>query len=128
MRYTVLGAIAWLVMAGAASAQPPNAEVTAPIKKFLDNFNKGDAAGAAAAQLLDDDYAIIDEVPPHLWRGKNGFQAWAADLEADGKKNGMTGMMVTLAAPSRSVVGADTAYVVVPATFTYKQGGKAMKE
>src|SRR6187200_3661027 len=119
MRYTVLGAMAWLVMAGAAGAQAPSADAMVPIRKFLESFNKGDSAGAAAVQLLDDDYVIIDEVPPHLWRGKNAFQTWAADLDADGKKEGMTGMKVTIAAPSRSVVGADAAYIVVPATYTY---------
>ena len=31
-------------------------------------------------------------------------------------------MMVTISAPSRSVVGGDSAYIVVPATFTVQAG------
>jgi ketosteroid isomerase-like protein len=89
----------------------------APIQKFITSFNKGDVAGAAATHAAGADLVIIDEVSPYVWRGPKAFQSWGADLESDAKKNGITEPMVTI-----------KAYVIVPAVYTYKQGGKAMRE
>ena len=48
MRYVTLGAFVLLFMGAAVSAQAPDAQIMAPIQKFMDSFNKGDMAGAAA--------------------------------------------------------------------------------
>ena len=53
---------------------------------------------------------------------------WLADYEADIKKNGITDPSVTLGAPKHIDITGDRAYVVVPADYTYKEKGKAMKE
>jgi len=128
MRYLILGAVAWACISGAAGAQTPNAQVMAPIQKFIDSFNKGDAAGAAATHAANADLAIVDEVPPHLWRGPQAFQAWAADLDSDAKKRGITEPFVTIAAPTRVETSGDHAYVVVPAIYTFKERGVTMGE
>ena len=128
MRYVTLGAVVWCLIGVPASAQTQDAQVMAPIKKFIDSFNKGDMAGAAATHAADADLAIMDEVPPHLWRGAQAFKAWSADLEADAKKRGMTEPIVTIKAPTRVESTADQAYVVVPAVFTFKEGGVPMRE
>jgi ketosteroid isomerase-like protein len=96
------------------------------MSRFIDSFNKGDVKTAEATHTAD--VVIIDEVPPHRWIGPGAFQAWAGDLEKDGKANGMTNERVTLGKPNRVQVDGDTAYVVVPATFLYKKHGKPMKE
>jgi hypothetical protein len=100
----------------------------APIQKFIDSFNKGDAAAAAASHAATADLAIIDEVPPYLWRGPQAFQAWSADLDSDAKKHGITDQVVTISAPTREELNGDQAYVVVPAVYTFKEGGIAMRE
>ena len=123
MRVLTLAAIGWFALAAPASAQQ-DAELMAPIQKFIDSFNKGDAAGDAAGA----DLTIIDEVPPYLWRGPKAFQSWSADLDSDAKKTGMTEPMVTLSTPSRIERNVDHAYVIVPAVFTFKQKGAAMRE
>jgi len=129
MRYLTVGAIVCFVIAGsssAAEAQTADPQIVAPINKFLDAFNKGDMAGAAATHAAD--VVIVDEVAPFLWRGAQAFQAWGDALQADSKKNGMSDERVTLKAPTRiETVGTD-AYVVVPATFSFKQKGVAMRE
>ena len=87
MRHLTLGAILF-VLAGvspAVQAQTTDPQITAPINKFIEAFNKGDMAGAAATHALEADLAIIDEVPPFLWRGAQALKAWAADLERDAK-------------------------------------------
>lgn len=128
MRYLSLGAILCLCLGSAAGvqAQGTDPQVVAPIKKFIDAFNKGDMAGAAAAHASD--VVIVDEVPPYLWRGAQALQTWAAALEADSKKNGMSEEKVTLGAATRVEVNGNDAYVVTPAVFTFKQKGAAMRE
>jgi hypothetical protein len=94
----------------------------------IDSFNKGDSAAAAATHAATADLAIIDEVPPHIWRGSQAFQAWSADLESDAKKRGITDMVVTISSPTREERTGDHAYVVVPAKYAFKERGVAMSE
>ena len=128
MRYVTLGAVVWCLMGAPASAQTQDAQLMAPIKKFVDSFNKGDMAGAAATHAAGADLAITDEVPPFLWTGAQALKAWSTDLDADAKKKGITEPMVTLSAPTRIESTADQAYVVVPAVYTFKERGVAMRE
>jgi hypothetical protein len=69
MRFLTCAALVWFAVAVPASAQTPDAELMAPIQKFIDSFNKGDSAAAAATHATGGELAIIDEVPPHFWRG-----------------------------------------------------------
>ncbi len=117
-----------LLLASTAAAQTPDAQITAPVQKFIDSFNKGDAAGAAATHSASADLSIIDEVPPYAWHGAQALQTWAADLDQDSKKNGITDQVVTISAATRVESSGDHAYVVVPAVYTFKQRGVAMRE
>jgi hypothetical protein len=128
MRYLTLGVIAWCLAGATASAQASNPQVMAPIQKFLDSFNKGDTAAAAATHLADADLTIIDEVAPYTWHGAKAFQTWGAALDADGKARKITEPMVVISAPTRMELSGDTAYVVVPAAYTFKLAGAAMRE
>ena len=129
MRY-LTGALGVLVCLslGSVQAQTADPRVMAPINKFLDSFNKGDTAGAAATHAADADLAITDEVPPFSWRGADAFQAWAAALDADTKKHGITDPKVTIGAATRVEIDGGSAYVIVPSTFAFKQKGVAMRE
>ena len=127
MRFFTVGVVV-LVMAGVAGAQAPDAQVIAPIQKFIDSFNKGDMAGAAATHAATADLSITDEVSPYLWRGPKALQTWAADLESDAKQRGITDQMVTISAPTRTEANGDQAYVVVPAVYTFQDHGVAMRE
>jgi ketosteroid isomerase-like protein len=120
------GAAALTLGAGLAAAAPPASEPVAALHQFIDSFNKGDLKAAAAAHAPD--AVIIDEFPPHVWRGPNAFQAWAASLDKAAKAAGDTDEKVSLGAPTRSEVNGDVAYVIVPATYTYKEKGKPMRE
>jgi ketosteroid isomerase-like protein len=128
MRYLTLALLACVCFGSPVQAQTTDPQVTAPITKFIDAFNKGDMAGAAATHASEADLVIIDEVPPFLWRGAQALKTWAAALEADSKKHGMSDEKVTLSPATRVESNGTDAYVVVPAVFTFKQGGKAMRE
>jgi hypothetical protein len=128
MRKLLLGAIACVWISAALYAQAPDPQLTAPINAFLDAFNKGDMPGAAATHATGADLVIVDEVAPYLWRGAQAFTAWAADLDADAKKKGITDPKVTLGAVTRVEMNGGDAYVVVPAVYTFKEKGVAMRE
>ena len=128
MRILSVIALAWFTLATLTTAQTTDADLMVPIQKFVESFNKGDAAGAAATHAAGADLTIIDEVPPYLWRGAKAFQSWSTDLDSDAKKNGITDSSVTLSAPTRTERNADQAYVIVPAVYSFKQRGAAMRE
>ena len=128
MRYLTLVTFVCAFTAAPASAQAPDPQLIAPIQKFVDSFNKGDTAGAMATHAAGADLAIIDEVPPFIWRGAKAFQAWSTALDAASKQAGITDQMVTIKAPTRTESSGDSAYVIVPAVYTYKEKGVAMRE
>ena len=119
----LVGSLSLFIPGAAAAADP---QLMAPVRQFIDSFNKGDAKTAEATHAAS--VAIIDEAPPHIWQGPGAFKAWAAALEADGKKKGQTDQAVTLSDASREEVSGDHAYLVVPAVFTFKEKGVAMRE
>jgi len=119
----MLGAVLGLGAAPALAADPA---VEAPIKQFVDDFNKGDMAGAAAA--MTPRVAIVDEVAPFQWRGPDAFNRWAASLAADAKAKGQTDQSVALGTPSRELVSGVSAYVIVPVTYRFTQKGVKMVE
>lgn len=128
MRHFTLAAVVCLFIGAPGGAQTPEPQILAPIQKFIDSFNKGDVAGAAATHAKAAELAIIDEVPPFAWHGAAAFQAWSTALEADAKRQGITEPKVTLGKPTRMESSGDSAYVVVPAVYTFKQKDVAMRE
>jgi hypothetical protein len=109
-------------------AQTADPQVMAPINKFMEAFNKGDVAGAAATHAAEADLVIIDEVSPFVWRGAQAFQMWAADLERNDRKEGITDQKVSIGAATRVESDGTGAYVIVPSVYSYNQKGVAMRE
>lgn len=128
MRDLTVGIVVCLLMGAVAGAQTSDPQLIAPIQKFIESFNKGDMAGAAATHAAETDLVILDEVAPFLWRGARAFQQWSTDLDNDAKKKGITDQMVKIGAPTRTETSGDQAYVVVPAAYTFKERGVAMRE
>lgn len=126
MRKAFLGLIASVLLIPAAFAAAPG-DVTAPIKQFIDGFNTGDVKSAYAAYATGT-ITIIDEFAPHRWIGPNAAHQWAADYDKHAAATGVTDGVVKLGEPTRSVVDGDSAYVIVPGLYTYKEKGKATAE
>jgi hypothetical protein len=97
-----------------------------PINQFIGGISHNDTKSAAAAYAPT--ASIIDEFAPHHWQGATAFSDWNRDYGADSKKNGITDPVVTLGKPMQNVVSGDRAYVVVPATYSFKQHGKPVQE
>jgi ketosteroid isomerase-like protein len=116
-----------LMGTAAAAEAPDTAQFSAPIHQFIDNFNKGDAAAAAASHATTG-LVIIDEVPPYQWQGPDAFKAWGEALAAYDKSKGITDEFVKLGEITRTEVTGDRAYVITDAVYKFKQNGVAMKE
>jgi hypothetical protein len=97
------------------------------IRAFIAAMNKDDAK-TAAESFDSGQTAIIDEFAPHVWIGPTALSDWAAGADADAKAKGQTNATTALGAPIRVQVDGDTAYAVVPATFSYNQAGKKVHE
>jgi ketosteroid isomerase-like protein len=123
MKTAIFGVLASLAAAGAAVAAPTP---VGTVHAFVDAFNKGDIAAAAATQSAD--VTIVDEMAPHVWKAPDAFQGWGGALMADAKANGQSGNKVTLGETIRADEHGDTAYVVMAATYSYDQKGVAMTE
>jgi ketosteroid isomerase-like protein len=126
MMKTMIAALLALFALLPVKAVAQDAAVSAPIVRFMQAFNKGDVAAARATHLAD--AAIVDEVAPFAWRGAGAFDAWVADLAKDAEAKGITDQSVEIGKPTRTLVTGDTAYVIVPSIYRFKQKGVAMSE
>ena len=127
-RLAAFALAAGLVCASAAQqAQAGSREsVLAIVHQFVDGFNKGDTASALAACASP--AMIIDDFAPHEWHGATACADWANAYNANADKNGISDGLVAMGNPWQVAVSGDSAYVVVPVTYTYKQHGKPMTE
>lgn len=123
MKHMLLAVCAGLLLSTVAVAQ----DVNAPIKKMLDAFNTGDVAAIKSVYAAGD-ISITDEVPPYHWSGASANDTWLGDLEKYEKSQGFSEARVGYATSVRTEINGDTAYVVVPTTYSWKQNGKAMTE
>ena len=110
----------------APAARAADAAVEGVIQQFGAAFNKGDVNAARALHVASP--VIVDEVAPHLWSGPKAFDSWLGDLGKSEAAEGKTGGVVAVSAPTREVVSGDRAYVIAPATYSFKQKGAAMRE
>ena len=94
----------------------------AAVHRYIEAFNRGDADAMAAAFAPQS--AILDGMAPHLWVGPTASRDWYRDVLAEGKQHGASEHRVTLDKPRHANVTGDAAYVVVPATMTFKMQGK----
>jgi hypothetical protein len=118
----VLASVLWVPALWAASS-----DVMAPIRQFIDGFNTGDTKSAFAAYAKGD-IIIIDEFTPYHWSGPDAAHAWADGYEKHATATGVTDGSVKYGSPTRTEIEGDSAYVILPATYLYKEHGKPMVE
>ncbi|MGA8534231.1 MAG: hypothetical protein WB615_09015 [Candidatus Tumulicola sp.] len=124
---TTIAATPWPAVAQSKPGMPATAsQALAAVHQFIDGFNKGDLESALATCAPR--ASIVDEFPPHEWQGSSACADWARDLAATNKSAGITGGVVTLGTPWRIDVNGSRAYLVVPASYSYKVHGKPINE
>jgi len=105
--FVVVSLAAWAAVASAQTPGSAQTAVFAAVHQFVDGFNKGDMKVMAAS--CAEQASILDEFPPHEWHGAGACAKWAADYDADAKKNGITDGVVTISAPTHVDVTGDRA-------------------
>lgn len=123
---SLLGVTGALLLMTAPMAHAGDAGVEATLRQFADAFNKGDMKAAKALHVAAP--GITDEVAPYHWSGPKAFDDWGADLGKAEAAEGKSGGQVSIGAPTRENVSGTSAYVIAPATYTYKQKGATMRE
>jgi hypothetical protein len=120
---TIVFALAISPGSALASGQ---ADVVAAVHRYFDNLDKDKLE--TALTMCDSHVSILDEFPPHEWHGATACADWWKALNAYDDQEGITSGEATLGTPWTVDVSGDRAYFVAPATYTYKQHGKLVKE
>jgi ketosteroid isomerase-like protein len=112
-------------------AQPPSKNLDtddpmAAVRKYVDAFNRGDAAVMATTFAVPG--SILDGMAPHIWQGPTATQDWYRDVLVEGKEHSASDYFITLGEPLHNNVTGGSAYVVVPATMTFKVRGEQVKQ
>jgi ketosteroid isomerase-like protein len=115
-----------LVLISAATALSQTTDPMAAVRQYIDSFNKGDLKAMTAA--CANSASILDGMAPHSWQGSSACEDWYKDVLAEGEKEGASGYAVTLGKPRHLNVNGDAAYVVLPATMTFKHKGKLVTQ
>jgi hypothetical protein len=121
----VVIAVAIAVVGGGPVVASQEADVMTPVRQFVDGFNNSDIKMAQAA--CADQHFIIDDFPPHEWRGSGATSKWFHDLTAMGKKYDMSNAFVTLGKPHQVHFTGSDAYVVVPVNLRYHEKQHVIK-
>jgi hypothetical protein len=122
--FAALAGASVVLVASAACAD--DAGVDGAINAFGTAFNKGDIP--AAKLVMEPSVMIVDEVAPYAWNGPGALDEWLGDLAKSEAAEGKTGGVVAIEAPTRELVSGGNAYVIVPATYTFKKNGMLMRE
>jgi hypothetical protein len=109
------------------AAHAADRAVEAPIRTMVLAFNKGDVALAKSTHVAEP--MILDEpTAPFAWSGPSAFDDWIAALSRSEAQTGKTAGKVGLGPVTRASVMGNHAYIVVPSTYTFQQGGRKMRE
>lgn len=117
------------LMVAALAAVPALADpaVEAPIRAMERAFNAGDLAAAKATHVAAP--SITDEfAAPFVWTGPTAFDDWTGTMGGAEAARGRSGGHVTFGPATRETVEGDRAYVFLPSSYTFQQGGRQMRE
>jgi hypothetical protein len=98
----------------------------AAVHQYINAFNKGDGEEMAATFAVPG--SILDGMPPHVWLGPTPSQDWYRDVLIEGEQHGASDYFVRLGEPLHNNITGENAYVVVPATMTFKVRGQQVTQ
>jgi ketosteroid isomerase-like protein len=98
----------------------------AAVRLYLEAFNKGDAK--AMAKSFASPGTILDGLAPHVWHGATAAEDWYKDVLVAAEQEGAADYFVTACEPLHANVTGDSAYVVLPASMTFKLRGRQVTQ
>lgn len=123
-----MGRIIFLIMLSLLVSAPATAsfsdEATHAVTNILDKFNAGDIDAFLAAHQPD--AVIVDEFAPYVWTGASSARRWADDYGKDAQANGISGGRVDYGKPLQANSDGNSAYIVLPTTYSFLRKGKKM--
>lgn len=96
------------------------------VRNYIDAFNRGDAA--CMAECFAEEGAILDGMAPHLWIGRAAASDWYRDVLAEGAHLGAGDYHATIGEPVHNSVSGNSAYLVAPASMTFKLKGRPIRQ
>lgn len=123
IRRSAFNILCILFVAASSALAASERDVNTPIDQFIDGFNSGNIKSAYAA-FAEGPISIIDEFSPYVWLGPNAPQSWAADYAANAKISGVSNGFVKHGKPTRVEVQGTSAYVIIPAKYSYMLHGR----
>lgn len=102
------------------------AEPLQTVRQYIDRFNHGDVKGMGS--VCADPMQILDGMAPHVWQGPTATEDWYRDVLLEGEHAGAGDYHITLGEPRHVDVTGDCAYVVVPASMTFKVRGQQVTQ
>ena len=119
-----------IFVAGAAFCAAPTVAAPADdavkaVTTVLDKFNAGDIDAFVAAHR--DGAVIVDEFAPYVWGGSGSVKTWLDSYAKDAEARRITDGHMDYGQPMQANSDGWNAYVVLPTTYMFKMGGKAMK-
>ena len=113
-------------MSTTSKAQPDTAEPLAAVRQYSEGFNKGDVKAMAAWCAVP--MSILDGMAPHVWHGPTACEDWYRDAMTEGEHLGATDYSVALGEPLHVQITGDSAYVLLPATMSFKLRGQPVTQ
>jgi hypothetical protein len=108
-----------------ATTTPP-ADPAATVRHYLECFNQGNPKAVAA--VCADPMSILDGMAPHVWHGPTATEEWYRDAMIEAEHLSVTNYSVTLGEPKHNDITGDSAYVVFPATMSFKLQGMGITQ
>lgn len=122
----LLVAAFWVPRAAAQAKADDRSTIVAVVHRIMDAFNKGDIP--ALKSLVEDDFSILDDMPPFVWRGPAAMDVWLGDVDKDNRLNKDADGVSIIGPPTFIRVEGGQAYVVFPDKFSYKRNERQIRE
>ena len=98
----------------------------AAIHEYIHAFNRGDREAMTAIFAVP--ASILDGMAPHLWQGTTAAEDWYRAVLREGEQQGASDYRVEIGEPIHYDVTGDNAYVVAPATMTFRVYGRRITQ
>ena len=96
------------------------------VRRYIDAFNNSDIVEMAAC--FAPTATILDGMAPHVWHGASAATDWYREVLVEGEHLGAEGYQVTISEPQHADANGEAAYVVVPATMSFRLRGQPVTQ
>jgi hypothetical protein len=118
--------MAMLALMPAAAMAAGKSDVLAVAQQWADSFNEGGFATRNAP--CADDAAVIDDFPPHVWKGSGPCTAWFVAFRAYAVESAITDAKITLGKTQHLDVESGYAYLIATVAVSFRKNGMPVND